>query len=109
RGLPGYAIPVYLLDSALPENSDWDRTLTDNLYGGDAHYRLCQEVILGLGGARMLQQLGCRGITSYHMNEGHAALLALGLLEQELGTGNLRRVTEADIDKVRRRCIFTTH
>jgi starch phosphorylase len=109
RGIPGYAVPVYLLDSALPENDAWDQTLTDELYGGDAHYRLCQEVVLGLGGAKMLRELGYRNITSYHMNEGHAALLAVGLLEQDLGEANLHAATESDIDKVRRRCVFTTH
>lgn len=109
RGISGHPIPVFLLDTALRENSDWDQTLTNDLYGGDARYRLCQEVILGLGGAKMLQSLGYGGITSYHMNEGHAALLAVGLMERDLGEGNLHRATESDIDKVRRRCVFTTH
>lgn len=109
RGISDHAIPVYLLDSRLPENSSWDQTLTNNLYGGDAHYRLCQEVILGMGGAKMLEALAYTGITSYHMNEGHAALLAVGLLERDLGEGNLHRATEGDIEKVRRRCVFTTH
>jgi starch phosphorylase len=109
HGTPGYAVPVYLLDSALPENGAWDQTLTDDLYGGDSHYRLCPEVILGLGGAKMLGKLGYGSVTSYHMNEGHAALLAVGLLEQDMGEANLSRATESDIDKVRRRCVFTTH
>jgi glycogen phosphorylase len=109
HGTSGYAVPVYLLDSALLENGAWDQTLTDDLYGGDSHYRLCQEVILGLGGAKMLQKLGYGKITTHHMNEGHAALLAVGLLEQDLGGANLRRATESDIEKVRRRCVFTTH
>jgi len=98
HGISAFAVPVYLLDSAVPENSPWDQTLTDELYGGDAHYRLCQEVILGIGGAKLLRELGYTKITSYHMNEGHAALLAVGLLEQG-----------QDIDKVRRQCVFTTH
>ena len=109
QGISGHAVPVYLLDSALPENSAWDQTLTNDLYGGDPHYRLCQEAILGLGGARMLRSLGYGGITSYHMNEGHAALLALGLLEQDLGEANLHLATEREIERVRRRCVFTTH
>jgi starch phosphorylase len=58
KGVNGYVVPVYLLDAALPENSEWDRTLTDYLYGGDEHYRLCQEIILGIGGVRMLRALG---------------------------------------------------
>ena len=57
-GIRGFEVPVYLLDSDLPENSEWDRTLTDTLYGGDAHYRLCQEVVLGMGGVKMLRALG---------------------------------------------------
>jgi starch phosphorylase len=109
HGISGHVVPVYLLDCALPENDDWDRALTDSLYGGDPHYRLCQEVVLGLGGVKILGKLGYGSITSYHMNEGHAALLAVGLLEQDLGEANLSRATESDIEKVRRRCVFTTH
>jgi len=109
RGILGHAVPVYLLDSALPENSAWHQTLTDELYGGDPHYRLCQEAILGLGGAKLLRSLGCENITSYHMNEGHAALLALGLLEQDLGEAKLLGATDRDVENVRRRCVFTTH
>jgi glycogen phosphorylase len=58
KGIGGYAIPVYLLDSDLPENHEKDRKLTDVLYGGDPRYRLAQEVILGMGGVRMLRALG---------------------------------------------------
>ena len=50
-GVRGHEVPVYLLDTQLPENSECDRTLTDTLYGGDEHYRLCQEIVLGMGGA----------------------------------------------------------
>ncbi len=49
-GMSGHTVPVYLLDTDLPDNSPWDRTITDSLYGGDAHYRLCQEMVLGFGG-----------------------------------------------------------
>jgi starch phosphorylase len=75
RGLSGHSVPVYLLDTALAENSPWDQTLTDYLYGGDEHYRLCQETVLGLGGVAMLRALGHGGVQLYHMNEGHSALL----------------------------------
>jgi len=102
-------VPVYLLDADLPENSEWDRTLTDYLYGGDEHYRLCQEIVLGLGGVAMLGALGHRNVRAYHMNEGHSALLALALLEERAKNGSLRRVTEEDIDAVRKKCVFTTH
>src|SRR2546425_7622682 len=53
RGIGGFTVPVYFLDADVPDNAAWDRTLTDTLYGGDAHYRLCQEVLLGIGGVRM--------------------------------------------------------
>ena len=109
RGVSGHVIPVYLLDTALPENGEWDRTLTDSLYGGDLRYRLCQEVVLGLGGVAMLRSLGHRGVQTYHMNEGHSALLVLGLLQQASEGGRLDRISPALREKVRRRCIFTTH
>lgn len=108
-GITGHRVPVYLLDTAVPENSPWDRTLTDHLYGGDEHYRLCQEVVLGIGGVALLDLLGHRDITGYHMNEGHSALLALALLERRLGRPNLGTASEEDIADVRRKCIFTTH
>jgi len=108
-GVNDHRIPVYLLDTALPENSPWDRTLTDQLYGGDEHYRLCQEVVLGMGGIDLLDQLGYRSISSYHMNEGHSALLTLALLERRLGRPDLGTASEQDIEEIRRKCIFTTH
>jgi starch phosphorylase len=109
RGISGHEVPVYLLDSDLAENTSWDRTLTDHLYGGDVHYRFCQEALLGIGGVRILRELGYTHITSYHMNEGHAALLALGLLEQRLGKSDLGSATEEDLEAIRSQCIFTTH
>jgi starch phosphorylase len=107
-GRAGHIIPIYLLDADLPENSNWDRSLTDHLYGGDPNYRLQQEIILGMGGVRMVNALGHR-VNVYHMNEGHAALLTLALLESQLGGGPLNRVTESDIRAVRQKCVFTTH
>jgi starch phosphorylase len=109
KGISGHEVLVYLLDTDVPENTPWDRTLTDHLYGGDDHYRLCQEVVLGIGGVEMLQALGHKNIDSYHMNEGHSALLVLGLLEHRLGTPKLGTASEEDIEAIRRRCIFTTH
>ena len=58
RGISGHVVPVLLLDADLPANAPEDRRLTDHLYGGDTRYRLCQEVILGIGGVRMLRALG---------------------------------------------------
>ena len=109
RGITNHVVPVLLLDTALPENSEWDRTLTDSLYGGDSHYRFCQEVVLGMGGAAMIDALGYRGDVHYHINEGHAALLTLSLLERRLAGRKHWDVTEEDIQAVRQQCIFTTH
>jgi glycogen phosphorylase len=108
-GLTGHIIPVYFLDVDTPENSPWERTLTDCLYGGDETYRLCQEAILGIGGVRFLRAMGHRNISRFHMNEGHSALLTLTLLEEEIGRHNLTKVSSADIEKVREKCVFTTH
>ncbi len=108
-GLTGHTVPVYFLDVDLPENSVWERTLTDYLYGGDDTYRLCQEAILGFGGVRFLRALGHKNISRFHMNEGHSALLTLALLEEEIGRDNLPKTADADIEKVRRKCVFTTH
>jgi len=105
----GFIVPVFFLDTDLPENSAWDRSLTHFLYGGDAHYRICQEVVLGIGGVRMLRALGCAGLTRYHMNEGHAALLALELLDETAQKAGRTAFDHNDVESVRRRCVFTTH
>ncbi|HZB88715.1 MAG TPA: alpha-glucan family phosphorylase [Terracidiphilus sp.] len=107
-GRYGHVVPIYLLDTDVDGNSEWDRGLTDHLYGGDTNYRLQQEIVLGMGGARMAGTLGFP-INVYHMNEGHAALLTLALLESQLGGGPLGAFNEADIAQVRRKCVFTTH
>src|SRR6202162_205797 len=109
HGLSGFIVPVYLLDTDLPENSDYDRTLTDALYGGDQHYRICQEVLLGIGGINLLRHLKVSQIGSYHMNEGYAAFLTLAMLEEQLKLRKYNVAVEADIEVVRRRCVFTTH
>jgi starch phosphorylase len=109
EGAGGFKVPVYFLDANLPENSEWDRTLTDFLYGGDQHYRLCQEVILGIGGVRMLRALGHDRIERFHMNEGHASLLTLELLDEEAKRAGRRFCRRDDIEAVRAKCVFTTH
>jgi starch phosphorylase len=108
-GVGGFKVPVYFLDADVRENSEWDRRLTDYLYGGDQHYRLCQEVILGIGGVRMLRALGYTGIERFHMNEGHSSLLTLELLEEEAKRAGRETITRADVEAVREKCIFTTH
>jgi glycogen phosphorylase len=109
QGVTGATIPVYLLDTDLPENSTADRAITDSLYGGDERYRFCQETVLGFGGFKLLQKLGLSTIESYHMNEGHSALLALKILERRLDQSFSGRVKKLDIDGIRKMCIFTTH
>jgi len=109
KGVRGFEVPVYFLDADLPTNTESDRQLTGTLYGGDAYYRLCQEVLLGIGGVRMLRALGYDDLVRYHMNEGHAALLALELLGEEAAKGGRRSIRGEDIEKVRSKCVFTTH
>lgn len=108
-GYDGYLVPVYLLDTDLPENTEWDRTLTHYLYGGDNHYRMSQEIILGVGGLRMLRALGYRNLERYHMNEGHAAFLGIELLEEHLREQGRSELNDDDIEAVRQHCVFTTH
>ena len=109
HGVGGSIVPVYLLDSALSENSEFDQTITENLYGGDTRYRLCQEVALGIGGVEMLAALGHKNLANYHMNEGHASLLTIALLESRMRGRSLAKVTDEDMEFLKRKCIFTTH
>jgi starch phosphorylase len=108
HGVTGHTVPIYMLDTDLEQNDPEDRTLTDQLYGGDGNYRLRQEAVLGLGGPRMLAALGYDP-SVYHMNEGHAALLTVAVLEQHLDGRPLTAATERDFEGVRERCVFTTH
>ena len=98
RGVSGYIVPVFFLDTNIEGNSDYDRSVTKYLYGGDNKYRLAQEIVLGIGGIRILEALGYTTIDKYHMNEGHAALGTLELYDQS-----------NDVEKVRQQCVFTTH
>ncbi|TXL75199.1 alpha-glucan family phosphorylase [Vineibacter terrae] len=110
HGALQHRVPVLLLDTDLAENDPADRSITDNLYGQGDSYRLQQEIVLGIGGIRVLQALGFT-IQTYHMNEGHAALLSLDLLRRnalptdETQAGGLRYA----VGPVRDRCVFTTH
>ena len=108
-GTGGFTVPVYFLDTDLQENREDDRALTHHLYGGDTRYRLCQEAIFGIGGVRMLRVLGYEGLTRFHMNEGHSALLTLALLDGEARKNSREYFTPDDLERVRRRCVFTTH
>ncbi|WP_096894132.1 alpha-glucan family phosphorylase [Candidatus Scalindua japonica] len=106
----GGEVPVLFLDTNLQENSEEDRSLTDYLYGGDDNYRIKQEVVLGIGGVKILKILGFQ-IKKYHMNEGHAAFLTLELLHQL--KNNLNDVWDEsyiwDFEAVKELCVFTTH
>ncbi len=108
-GITGYIVPVYFLDTYLEENAEYDRKLTDFLYGGDEKYRLCQEVVLGIGGVRVLRALGYNNIQTFHMNEGHSALLTLELLDEELRNTLSNLISQSHIEAVRSKCVFTTH
>ncbi|MFT4304999.1 MAG: alpha-glucan family phosphorylase, partial [Candidatus Woesearchaeota archaeon] len=79
----------------------YDRRITDKLYANDQRYRLAQEIVLGIGGARMLKKLGCTELKKYHMNEGHSALLTLELYNQSKESNK--------IHDIREKCVFTTH
>jgi starch phosphorylase len=109
HGITGHVVPLLFLDTDLEENEPRDRVLTDHLYGGDEHYRLCQEAVLGFGGMAMLRALGHSGLRVFHMNEGHSALITLALLEEQSGTRSARAISEKEVEAVRRQCVFTTH
>ena len=99
-GISGHPLPIFFLDTDLPENTPEDRALTAELYGGDNKYRLCQELILGIGGLRLLRDMGFRNIDTFHLNEGHAGFITLELLREQ---------GYEDIEKIRNKVIFTTH
>ncbi len=109
RGVGGFVVPVYLLDTDLPENTEQDRTLTDFLYGGDSTYRLCQEAVLGMGGVSMLRALDYTKIVRFHMNEGHASLLTVALLDERAQRDGRWSFSEEDVEYIRKQCVFTTH
>jgi glycogen phosphorylase len=97
---------LYLLDTNVPENEPTDRLVTGHLYGGDRETRLVQEMMLGIGGSRLLQKLGIDpGV--FHLNEGHSAFLTLELIRQLIESEGVSFIAAAD--RVRERCVFTTH
>jgi starch phosphorylase len=98
QSLAGGLVPILFLDTDILENDPADRSITNFLYGGDDRYRLKQEMVLGIGGVRMLSELNFK-ISKYHMNEGHSSLLTLELLKKN----SLDPVRTKDI------CVFTTH
>ena len=110
RSVRGGIVPIFYLDTNTEENMPDDREITAHLYGGDRAYRLKQEIVLGIGGVRMLKRLGFV-IKKYHMNEGHASLLALELLKEY--KKDIEEVWDErlvwDTERVKDLCVFTTH
>ncbi len=98
-------VSIYLLDSDVEGNPDWTRQLSSRLYGGDTEHRLRQEIILGIGGVRLLRALGIDPVY-WHANEGHAALHMVERVRELVADGV---ATEDAIDRVRRATVFTTH
>lgn len=98
-GQTGFGVPIYLLDTDFPENEQWARDLTKSLYGGDGSVRLGQEILLGIGGIKMLRDLGIKDVQTYHMNEGHCAFVPLALLPEH-------NFNDAAVKEL---CAFTTH
>jgi glycogen phosphorylase len=97
--------PVYLIDTDRPENEPAHRDLTLHVYGGDSSTRIMQEVLLGIGGVRLLRALHLQP-SLYHMNEGHVAFVALELIREKIAEGF--SLVQA-IAETKRRCVFTTH
>lgn len=99
QGETGFEIPIILLDSNIEGNEHWQKKFTHILYDATPFQRVVQEMILGMGGVKMLQSLGLHNIQTHHMNEGHAAF---GIFE-------LLKKYKNDLEEVKKRCIFTTH
>jgi glycogen phosphorylase len=99
EGISGHLVPVLFLDTNIATNAPEDQEITSYLYGGDERYRFKQEIVLGLGGAHMLQILDHDNLDAYHMNEGHAALLTIDLMDRY----------QQNLEKVKALCVFTTH
>jgi starch phosphorylase len=110
KSLTSGSVPVFFLDTNVEGNMSEDREITSYLYGGDLAFRLKQEIVLGIGGVRMLHEIGFE-IKKYHMNEGHSSLLTVELLNM------YRRPIEDvwderlvwDVDRIKDLCVFTTH
>ncbi len=97
--------PVYLLDPYMPENEEHFQRLATRVYGGDNQTRIMQEILLGVGGVRLLRLLGLQP-SVFHMNEGHAAFLVFELVRERMAAG---MTFEAALEATRKECVFTTH
>jgi starch phosphorylase len=99
-------VPLYLLDTNIAENGETDRWVTGHLYGGDRETRIVQEMLLGIGGVRLLRRLNIEPHV-YHLNEGHSAFLTLELARETMHSRGLSFAEAMPL--VRERCVFTTH
>lgn len=99
-------VPLYLLDTNIPENVETDRWVTGHLYGGDRETRIVQEMLLGIGGVRLLRKLGVSPHV-FHLNEGHSAFLTLELAREVVQSE--KQSFASAVDRVRQQCAFTTH
>lgn len=99
-------IPLYLLDTDDIDNQDQDKLITSRLYGGDWEFRFKQEMILGIGGTRVLKALGLKP-DIYHCNEGHAAFIGFERLNDLISARNLK--FDEALEIVRASTLFTTH
>ena len=98
-GQSGHVLPIYLLTTDIDGNEDWMKNMTGSLYDSTSRWnRIVQEMILGIGGVKLLKSMGYNNIETYHLNEGHGSFAALELYN-ELG----------DIEKVKKKVVFTTH
>lgn len=108
RGVTGRYVPVYYLDTDVPENNEDDRKITRALYTGNSDWRIKQEAVLGIGGRRMLRAF-THDVACFHMNEGHAIFLTVELLSEHLARFDKNVIDEDAIRQARRQCVFTTH
>ncbi|HEX5602704.1 MAG TPA: alpha-glucan family phosphorylase, partial [Pyrinomonadaceae bacterium] len=99
-------VALYLLDTNIPENVETDRWVTGHLYGGDRETRIVQEMLLGIGGVRLLRKLDVSPHV-FHLNEGHSAFLTLELAREIVQSE--QQPFSAAIDRVKQQCVFTTH
>lgn len=99
-------VPLYLMDTDIPQNSEWDRSITHQLYGGDWENRMKQEYLLGIGGILMLNKLGIKKQV-YHCNEGHAALINAQRLVDYIQNDKL--TFNQALEVVRSSALYTVH
>ncbi|MEL7474266.1 MAG: alpha-glucan family phosphorylase [Planctomycetota bacterium] len=108
NGVTGHRVPIYFLDTDLPENHQHDRGITHRLYQGDHAQQLRQRAVLGIAGPRLLRAL-THDVGVFHMNEGHGFLLTLELMSEHLSRYNKAEIDDATIAAAKSRVVFTTH